>query len=92
MKMKKIMFKESDLIVGLKSADLQYAICNSSVLMKVEQVIHQEYFGDKDIVVSIVAYEHKDKPEEHSKHFLVASKHFRLATQKYKARFLLNFL
>jgi hypothetical protein len=89
---KTIAFKEGDLLIGLKSADMEYAVCNSSVLLKVEQVIHKEFFGDKDIIVSIVAYEHKDKPEEGSKQYLVASKHFRLANDKDKSKFLLNFL
>jgi hypothetical protein len=91
-KMKEINFKVGDVLIGLKDSNSHYKQTNSATLLKVEEILDRQFFGDKDIVVSILAYEHKETPEKECKSYLVCSKYFRVATDKDKARFLLNFL
>jgi hypothetical protein len=89
---KEINFKKGDILIGLEESNKYYKNTNSSALVQVEEILDRNFFGDKDVVVRILAFDFRDEPEKTGKSYLVCSSHFRKATDKDKAKFLANFL
>lgn len=86
-------FVKGDLIIGLPKSDLHYKLCNSKCLMKVEELYDDDTLMlSGDILVSIVAFEHKEEMEKGKRCFLVDSEFFRKVTQEEKAVFIINLI